>query len=191
MIKRMCASSNTDTSILHRLGSCQPRAAAMLSVLQGQLVLVGDPQQLPPTVLSKAACAGLSQSLFERLQRGGADAALLRFQYRMHPAISAFPSAFFYSHDLCDGTTADGKRAAFHAKVCNPLARLQWSLQTSAPAAPGARESQTAPRPPPLSAAPGAGKDPGKYHATVTRPWLGAGHVQIAGCKCGRLRQHA
>lgn len=87
-------------------------------------MLVGDPQQLPPTVLSKAACAGLSQSLFERLQRGGADATLLRFQYRMHPAISAFPSAFFYDSDLLDGTSADGKRAAFHAKVrpCGLLA---------------------------------------------------------------------
>lgn len=80
-------------------------------------MLVGDPQQLPPTVLSKAACAGLSQSLFERLQRGGAAATLLRFQYRMHPAISAFPSAFFYDRDLLDGTSAPGMHAAFHSKV--------------------------------------------------------------------------
>ena len=35
----------------------------------GKVVMVGDPQQLPPTVLSKAAdSARLSQSLFQRLQ---------------------------------------------------------------------------------------------------------------------------
>lgn len=100
-------------------------------VMQGQLVLVGDPQQLPPTVLSRAACAGLSQSLFERLQRGGAAAALLRFQYRMHPAISAFPSAFFYDRDLLDGTSAPGMRATFHSKVLTLHSRfLCWVCQS-------------------------------------------------------------
>lgn len=82
------------------------------------MILVGDPQQLPPTVLSKAACAGLSQSLFERLQLGGAAAAMLRFQYRMHPAISAFPRDFFYRQELLDGTNAEDQSASFHYKVC-------------------------------------------------------------------------
>ena len=37
---------------------------------EGRLVLVGDPQQLPATVLSRAAeRAGLGTSLFERLQQ--------------------------------------------------------------------------------------------------------------------------
>jgi hypothetical protein len=50
---------------------------------------VGDPNQLPPTVLSQAAGAAcLSQSLFERLQKAGAHVNLLDLQYRMHPAIS-------------------------------------------------------------------------------------------------------
>ena len=38
----------------------------------GQVVLVGDPKQLPPTVLSRAAeASNLAQSLFERLQQVG------------------------------------------------------------------------------------------------------------------------
>lgn len=54
-----------------------------------QILLVGDPLQLPPTVLSRLAeTAKLSQSMFERLQRAGCPATLLSQQYRMHPDIS-------------------------------------------------------------------------------------------------------
>lgn len=59
------------------------------------MVLVGDPCQLPPTVLSKAAEASmLAQSLFERLARAGWPVNMLLEQYRSHPAISAFPSRY-------------------------------------------------------------------------------------------------
>jgi superfamily I DNA and/or RNA helicase len=52
------------------------------------LLLVGDPQQLPPTVLARPAAAlGLGCSLMERLQRMGLPPLLLDTQYRMHPAI--------------------------------------------------------------------------------------------------------
>lgn len=45
--------------------------------------------QLPPTLKSEVAkAAAFSQSLFERLQRGGAPVCMLKVQYRMHPAIS-------------------------------------------------------------------------------------------------------
>ncbi len=54
-----------------------------------QIVLVGDPRQLPPTVLSRdAEAARLSQSLFERLHKAGVAVHVLALQYRMHPAIS-------------------------------------------------------------------------------------------------------
>jgi senataxin len=67
------------------------------------VVLVGDPQQLPATVLSAAARGGLFQrSLFERLTACGARSLLLSLQYRMHPAIRAFPSAYFYQGRLQD-----------------------------------------------------------------------------------------
>jgi len=72
-----------------------------------RLVLVGDHCQLPPTVSSDmAARAGLTLSLFERLQQGGIPPVLLAIQYRMHPAISAFPCAHFYDGRIDDGVDA-------------------------------------------------------------------------------------
>ncbi|GAX73483.1 hypothetical protein CEUSTIGMA_g935.t1 [Chlamydomonas eustigma] len=65
------------------------------------LLLVGDPQQLPPTVRSRQAEElGLGISLFERLQKMGLQPLLLDTQYRMHPQICEFPSAAFYKNLL-------------------------------------------------------------------------------------------
>ncbi|PSS17408.1 Helicase like isoform 1 [Actinidia chinensis var. chinensis] len=66
-------------------------------------VLVGDPQQLPATVISKAAGTLLySRSLFERFQQAGCPTMLLSMQYRMHPQIRDFPSRYFYQGRLTD-----------------------------------------------------------------------------------------
>lgn len=68
-------------------------------------VMVGDPNQLPPTVLSqKAASFKYEQSLFVRMQKNNPNFVyLLDVQYRMHPQISKFPSAQFYNSKLSDG----------------------------------------------------------------------------------------
>ena len=59
----------------------------------GVAVLVGDPRQLAPTLLSRGRVAEcLGRSLFERLQLAGAETHLLSVQYRMAPRIRAFPS---------------------------------------------------------------------------------------------------
>lgn len=72
-----------------------------------QLILVGDHCQLGPVVMcKKAARAGLSQSLFERLVVLGIRPIRLQVQYRMHPALSAFPSNIFYEGSLQNGVTA-------------------------------------------------------------------------------------
>eukprot|EP00959_Pyramimonas_sp_CCMP1952_P028382 595169-Pyramimonas_sp.AAC.3 len=71
-------------------------------------VLVGDPEQLGGVVLSKLCAAHhFGRSLFERLQSIGHTACLLSEQYRMHPAISAWPSATFYGGRVVDGVTAE------------------------------------------------------------------------------------
>lgn len=68
-------------------------------------ILVGDPKQLPPTVLSReAARFQYEQSLFVRMQANHPDDVhLLDTQYRMHPEISSFPSKAFYDGKLLDG----------------------------------------------------------------------------------------
>jgi regulator of nonsense transcripts 1 len=81
----------------------------MVPVVLGarQLILVGDHCQLGPVVMcKKAARSGLSQSLFERLVVLGIRPIRLQVQYRMHPALSAFPSNTFYDGSLQNGVTA-------------------------------------------------------------------------------------
>lgn len=68
-------------------------------------IMVGDPNQLPPTVLSGAASdMKYNQSLFVRMQKN-CSPYLLDVQYRMHPAISKFPSLEFYKGKLQDGSS--------------------------------------------------------------------------------------
>ncbi|KAG8934463.1 DEAD-box type RNA helicase [Tulasnella sp. 417] len=76
-------------------------------------ILVGDPQQLAPTVLSTRAKNFLyEQSLFARIQKHRPDAVyLLSIQYRMHPSISVLPSKVFYGGRLKDGPSMDEKTA--------------------------------------------------------------------------------
>ena len=73
------------------------------AVLRGrQAVLVGDPEQLPPTILSRdAAAAGLDTTLMsEAIAAAPSALSRLATQYRMHEAINAFPSAAFYAGEL-------------------------------------------------------------------------------------------
>jgi hypothetical protein len=81
-------------------------------------ILVGDPQQLPATVTSRTADRNLyARSLFERLQAAGMGVQLLAVQYRMHPAIRAFPSAHFYDGKLTDSLGAQGRSAPWHCDI--------------------------------------------------------------------------
>ena len=84
-------------------------AECMIPLVLGckQVVLVGDHQQLGPVIMNKkAARAGLTQSLFERLVVLGNRPIRLQVQYRMHPCLSEFPSNMFYEGTLQNGVTA-------------------------------------------------------------------------------------
>ncbi|XP_038601965.1 probable helicase senataxin [Tachyglossus aculeatus] len=77
-----------------------------------KLVLVGDPKQLPPTIISlKAQEFGFDQSMMARLCKNlenqveqnlarKAPILQLTFQYRMHPDICLFPSNYIYGRSL-------------------------------------------------------------------------------------------
>jgi senataxin len=70
-----------------------------------RLLVVGDPLQLPATVLSRRAMdLGLAKSLHERLMYDCKyDHVMLNVQYRMHSEISAFPSERFYESKIGNG----------------------------------------------------------------------------------------
>ncbi|XP_064547599.1 titin homolog [Drosophila montana] len=86
------------------------------------LVLVGDTQQLPATVLSqKAIDFGLGNSMFDRIQRNlkqqlekprgnhfvHTKVFKLSMQYRMHPEICRWPNSYFYDNQLVNATCTE------------------------------------------------------------------------------------
>lgn len=65
------------------------------------VVLVGDPCQLPATVVSRTARdCNYDQSLFQRLVLCGYPVSMLEIQYRMHRHIADYPSRRFYQSRL-------------------------------------------------------------------------------------------
>ncbi|KAH9466503.1 hypothetical protein Pst134EB_001556 [Puccinia striiformis f. sp. tritici] len=103
-----------ETVVIDEACQCvEPASLIPLRYNATQCILVGDPMQLPPTVLSQTASrSGYDQSLFVRMQRNAPDAAhLLSIQYRMHPSISTFPSKAFYDSRLLDGPDMGTKAA--------------------------------------------------------------------------------
>lgn len=90
-----------------------------------QVFLIGDPVQLPATVISTRATEHqYDKSMFKRLQVAGYPVQVLNVQYRMHPQISQFPGKEFYQGRLTDGQTVVGEtKRPYHAfGVFGPLA---------------------------------------------------------------------
>ncbi|CAF1228145.1 unnamed protein product [Adineta ricciae] len=87
-----------------------------------RIILVGDPEQLPATVLSRRALeAGLNQSLFERLYKlfkydVNNPIRMLNIQYRMHDEICKFPSMHIYRSKLKTDKIINQKRKKFLLK---------------------------------------------------------------------------
>lgn len=86
-----------------------------------RLILVGDPQQLPATCFSSVAKKHqYERSLFERLKESDYKVSLLELQFRMHPAISEFPSSAFYDnrlHNALDRLEYESKFPAPWSKI--------------------------------------------------------------------------
>jgi senataxin len=108
-----------ETVIIDEAAQCI-ELSALIPLKYGcsKCILVGDPEQLPPTVLSRSAQSfGYEQSLFVRMQKNHPkDVHLLDTQYRMHPEISYFPSQQFYHGRLVDGDgMANLRQQPWHA----------------------------------------------------------------------------
>lgn len=105
----------------------------------GHMVLVGDPRQLPATILSNnpGVSKPMGRSLFERLAEQSPESVhLLKVQYRMHPKISAFPSLQFYDGRLIDAKNVLSKSMVqpFHndsIRRFGPLTFLDTSSRSS------------------------------------------------------------
>ena len=85
----------------------EPESLVPLVMGAKRVVMIGDHCQLGPVVTcKKSRAAGLGQSLFERLFLLGVRPYRLQVQYRMHPALSEFPSNVFYEGALQNGVSA-------------------------------------------------------------------------------------
>jgi superfamily I DNA and/or RNA helicase len=99
------------TSKIHDLiideaaAATEPEICVPFHLKPNRLLVVGDPLQLPATVLSRRATElGLTKSLHERLMYDcGYEHVMLEVQYRMNPEISAFPSMRFYKSKISNG----------------------------------------------------------------------------------------
>ena len=94
--------------------SCQStEPECLVAIVHGvrRMILVGDQCQLGPVIMCKeAAAGGLRQSLFERMIRLGVTPCRLEEQHRMHPALSEFPSNFFYEGTLQNAVQAHERK---------------------------------------------------------------------------------
>ncbi|XP_057610570.1 probable helicase senataxin isoform X2 [Chionomys nivalis] len=92
--------------------ACEVETLTPLIHRCNKLILVGDPKQLPPTVISmKAQEYGYDQSMMARFCKlleenvkqnkiGRLPVLQLTIQYRMHPDICLFPSNYVYNKNL-------------------------------------------------------------------------------------------
>ena len=82
----------------------EPSILIPLQLGAKQVFLVGDPLQLPATVLSSRAVERkYDTSLFERFMKNGYRVNVLQTQYRMHPTLREHPSERFYNGIIKDG----------------------------------------------------------------------------------------
>lgn len=88
-----------------------------------RVVLAGDHQQLPPTLIdADAAAAGLAHTLFERLiERAPPAVRMLTVQYRMHADLMAFPSQSRYEGRLQADTSVATHRLEDLGVAPDPL----------------------------------------------------------------------
>jgi superfamily I DNA and/or RNA helicase len=90
-----------DVLVIDECGQALEPACWVAIQKANQLVLAGDPFQLPPTVKSREAeKAGLGITLLDRLVKADIGVVMLEVQYRMHEQIMRFSNEQFYKGQL-------------------------------------------------------------------------------------------
>ena len=103
--------SVSDLIVDEAAAATEPELYIPFHMRPSRLLAVGDPLQLPATILSRRAVTlGLAESLHERLMyRCDFQYTMLDIQYRMRPDISLFPSSRFYEGKIQNGENVCAK----------------------------------------------------------------------------------
>lgn len=90
-----------DVSIIDE-GSQSMEPSSLISVTKSKkLIMSGDHNQLPPTILSYKSKDVLSITLFQRMiKKYPENSYMLKIQYRMNEEIMNIPNMFFYKNEL-------------------------------------------------------------------------------------------
>jgi len=103
--------------VLDEAAQCvEPASLVPLNLGCQCFAMIGDEKQLPATVLDRRAerrnfgCSFFERCVLEGVVTKGDGFVQLDEQRRMHPSISAFPSARFYNGDVCDAIEVPSRR---------------------------------------------------------------------------------
>ncbi|MGO8762561.1 MAG: AAA domain-containing protein [Desulfobaccales bacterium] len=101
------------------------------SIADSNAIVVGDPKQLPPIVMSdhNLAKEWLGRDIFNVAKITGSEpfSAELLCQYRMHPFISSIANELFYDLRLKDGQLKiQGRKHNLSDDECDRSSLLQW-----------------------------------------------------------------
>jgi superfamily I DNA and/or RNA helicase len=104
-----------DVGIIDEAGQCLTPMGFLVMDNAKKIILCGDQQQLPPTVIDrKAEKEGLGVSILEEALQGNPPNALLTVQYRMPMQIAAFSSNYFYQGLVESWKTNEGEHLLFY-----------------------------------------------------------------------------
>jgi senataxin len=103
----------------------EPELCIPFSLFPKHLVLVGDPAQLPATLLSvRAQKMQRADSTMKRLMlRCKSPYYMLKTQYRMHPDISQLPNKLFYGNQISDSKHVSSRSCIFNVVNASPDVR--------------------------------------------------------------------
>jgi len=124
-----CDKRPTETLMLDEGGQCTEAEFFIATTFPGikRVVVMGDPKQLKPTVISpKCADNGFGESFLGRVyNRDERNLHLLDTQYRMDPMILRFPNTQFYGGEILNGENVYDRQP----KVENPFLLVDTGLK--------------------------------------------------------------